>query len=53
MMMDCMGMQGGGWMMAGAGLFWAALTILMALAITALAKYIFFGGARRARSDKT
>ncbi len=53
MMMDCMSMQDGGWMMAGTGLFWVVLIVLVTLAITALVKYIFFSGPQRARSDKT
>jgi hypothetical protein len=40
MMMDCMGIQGAGWMMAGAGLLWLLLVVLLVLAIIALVKYV-------------
>jgi tellurite resistance protein TehA-like permease len=43
-MMDRM-MDGMGWMMWGAGLFWLLLVIVLVLAVAALVKYL--------RSDRT
>ena len=40
MMMDCMGIQGAGWIMAGLGLISILVLILLGLAMIALAKYV-------------
>ncbi|MEC9246134.1 hypothetical protein T8J41_19575 (plasmid) [Nitratireductor rhodophyticola] len=40
MMMECMGIEGAGWIMAGVGLFWILLLALIVLAMVALVKYV-------------
>ena len=39
-MLDCMGMEGMGWMMAGMGLVWLLILIVLVLAIAALIKFL-------------
>lgn len=39
-------LMGGGWMMLGMGVVWLLVVVLLVLGVAALAKYLFFGGAR-------
>ena len=42
--MNVEGMQGMGWMMAGAGFIYVLVIVLLVLGIAALVKYVFFSG---------